>query len=310
MRLKWNLSGLFESNDDFYNEIDNIKRMLSNIKNYENEELDENSFFDMLTEKWNIKELANNILVYGSLMYYKNIKSEECIKLKKVAESFNNQVNSELSFIDRKILNIGKEKINNLIVKNNKLEIYKLSLDNLFRMQEHVQDSDTNEEIKRNNDNIILQLSLYNNALRDIKYGEIEIDGELIEITSSNFTKYISSRDRETREQAYLSVNQKFKDLEKTFASILDLIFGYRIKNAELEKYNSVLQKVLFEENIDSEIIESLIKAVNNNLGLIQKYLKIKSDLLEINEPHLYDFGVPLDNNLKIKYSFEEAVEI
>lgn len=310
MKLKWNLNELFKNNDDFYKEIENIKKLLSNIKKYENKELDENSFFDMLREKWNVKQLSNNVLVYGSLMYYKNIKSEECIELKKVAENFNSQVNTDLNFIDRKILSLGKEKVSDFMTKNNKLTIYKLSLDNLFRMQEHVQDSNTSAEIKRNIDSINSELILYNNTLRDINYGEIEIAGEQVKINSSNFAKFLSSRDRETRKQTYLIVNRRFKNIEETFANILDLIFGYRIKNAELEKYDSVLEKVLFEENIDSKIIEALIKAVNNNLNLIQKYLKIKSDLLGITEPHLYDFGVPLDNNLKIKYSFEEAVEI
>lgn len=68
--------------------------------------------------------------------------------------------------------------------------------------------------------------------------------------------------------------------------------------------------KSLFEENIDFTIIKTLIEVVNSNLNLIQKYLKIKSDLLKIDSPHLYDFGVPLDNNLKIKYTIEEAIEI
>lgn len=310
MNLNWNLEDLFKNNHDFYIEIENINNLLSDIKKYANEKLNENTLFDMLVDKWNIKELTNNVLVYGSLMYYKNVKSKECIELKSVAENFNNQVNLELSFIDRKILNLGKEKIDDFIQKNDKLKIYESSIDNLFRMQEHIQDSDTNKEIKHNIDSINHELNLYNNALRDIKYGEIEIDGKSIEITYSNFAKYLSSRDRETRKQTYLIVNQKFKNLEEIFANILNSIFGYRIKNAELEKYDSVLQKVLFEENIDSKIIESLIKVVNNNLGLIQKYLKIKSDLLNIEDAHLYDFGVPLDDNLNIKYSSSEAVEI
>jgi oligoendopeptidase F len=177
-------------------------------------------------------------------------------------------------------------------------------------MQEHVQDDSINEEITKNINGINSQLNLYNNTLRDIKYGEIEIDGEKIEITSSNFAKYLASRDRKTREKVYLTVNEQFENVKENFADILNTIFDYRNKNAKLEKYNSVLEKVLFEENIDSKIIDSLIKAVNNNLSLIQKYLKIKSDLLGIDDPHLYDFGAPLDNNLKIKYSFEEAVEI
>lgn len=310
MNLKWDLTSLFENNEKFYDGIAKAKKLLSDIKKYSDTELDENSLLNMLDEKWNIKELANNILVYGSLMYYKNINSNECIKLKNDAESFNNEVNLELNFIDRKILDLGKIRVDEYIQKNPQLNTYKLSLDNLFRMQEHVQDDSINEEITKNINGINSQLNLYNNTLRDIKYGEIEIDGEKIEITSSNFAKYLASRDRKTREKVYLTVNEQFENAKENFADILNTIFDYRNRNAKLEKYNSVLEKVLFEENIDSKIIDSLIKAVNNNLSLIQKYLKIKSDLLGIDDPHLYDFGVPLDNNLKIKYSFEEAVEI
>ena len=214
VNLNWNLENLFKNNQDFYMEIENIKNMATDIKKYENEELDEISLYDILNAKWKIKELTNNVLIYGSLMYYKNVKSDECIELKSVAETFNNQVNAELGFIDRKILNLGKEKVEYFISKNSKLYIYKLFLDNLFRMQEHIQDNIINNKIKSNIDNINYELKLYNNALRDIKYGTIEINGERIEITSSNFAKYISSRNREIRKQTYLTFNQNFKDLE------------------------------------------------------------------------------------------------
>lgn len=142
MNLKWDLTDLFDSNEGFYKEFENIKIMLSNIKKYQNLALDENLLIEVLNEKWEIKELANNVLVYGSLMYYKNVNSNECIELKKDAENLNTLVNSELGFIDRKILSLGKEKIEDFINKNDKLEIYKLSLENLFRMQEHIQNDD------------------------------------------------------------------------------------------------------------------------------------------------------------------------
>lgn len=243
-------------------------------------------------------------------MYYKNIDDDECIELKKVGETFNNDVNTELKFTDRKILDLGYEKISNFIFENSKLEIYKLSLDNLFRIEEHIQLDETNKKIKENNDGINEQLSTYNNLLRDIEYGSIDIDGNEIRITSSNFSKYLSSRDRETRKKTYFLINSSFQKEKDYFAKILNKIYSYRIENSNLEKYNSVLEKVLFEENIDSKIINTLIESVNNNLNLIQKYLKIKTDLLEIEEPHLYDINVPLDSNLKIKYSLEEAKEI
>lgn len=309
-KFEWNLQEMFANNQSFYDEINNVKQLLEDIKKYEEAELNSTLLLKLLDKKWKIKEISNNILIYGSLMYYKNVNDNECIELKKIAESFNNDVNTILKFIDRKILALGFKKVSSFIVENPKLEIYKLSLHNLFRLEEHIQPDEINQKIKENCDSINEQLSIYNNLLRDIEYGIINKDGEKIKITSSNFAKYISSRNRDTRKQTYYVVNNAFQKEKDSFANLLNRIYGCRIENSILEKYNSVLEKILFEENINPEIISKLIESVNNNLGLIQNYLKIKSDLLEIEEPHLYDFGVPLDNNLKIKYSLEDAKEI
>ena len=67
---------------------------------------------------------------------------------------------------------------------------------------------------------------------------------------------------------------------------------------------------VLFEENIDSQVITNLIKSVNNNLPLMQKYLSVKGKALGYFEPHLYDYSVPFDNNLKWEYSLEDGIKI
>jgi oligoendopeptidase F len=177
-------------------------------------------------------------------------------------------------------------------------------------LQEHTQDKNVNEKISDNNNCINEQIKKYNNMIRDISYGKIEIDGKTIEINSSNFAKLISSRDRETREKAYLEVNKNFAKEKEDFSNILTELIKYRKENASLEKYNSVLEKTLFSENIDSKILDSLINSVNNNLKLIQRYLKIKANIIGIENPHLYDFNVPIDSNLKTKYSIEEAIEI
>lgn len=309
-KLEWNLQEIIIDNQSFYDEINEVKQLLEEVKKYKSTDLDSNLLLNLLDKKWNIKEICNNILIYGSLMYYKNVNDDECVELKRVAEEFTNDVNMALKFIDRKILDLGVEKVSHFIVENPKLGIYQLALHDLFRLEGHIQSDEINKKIKENNDKINEQLSMYNKLLSNMEYGRIKIDGEEMKITSSNFAKYISSRNRNTRKQAYFSVNHAFFKKRDSFASLLNQIYGCRIENAVLEKYRSVLEKILFEENISSEIINKLIQSVNHNLSLIQQYLKIKSDFLEIEEPHLYDFGVPLDDNLKIKYSLEEAKEI
>lgn len=165
--------------------------------------------FDLLNEKWKIKELTNDIWVYGSIKYYKNIKSSECIELKTVAENFYSEINAELSFIDKMILSLGKEKVERFISLNSDLEIYRLHLDNLFRVEEHVVDSDTSKLVKENIDKINKELTLYNSILKDVEYGNIMIEGEEIEITSSNFAKYTFHQKIEKQENKLIYLLMK-----------------------------------------------------------------------------------------------------
>lgn len=309
-KLEWNLKELFINNDEFYKEIAKIKKLLNRIKKYKDVELDSTTLLKMLNDKWKIKELTNNILIYGSLMYYKNINDEECINLKNTAEKFNNEVNIKLRFIDIKILNLGIKKIDEFMNNNTNLVTYKHSLNNLFRLQKHIQNDDINQKIKVNNNNINNELNIYNGLLKNIKYDSIKVNDKEIELNSMVIGKYLSSRDRNTRKETYFTLNNAYLKDKEEFAKILDKIYENRINNASLEKYNSVLEKTLYEENIDIEIINKLIKSVNNNLSLMQNYLKIKSDILKIEEPHLYDFNVPLDNNLQIKYTISDAKKI
>ena len=72
--MKWNLEELFKNEEELFKEIDNIKVSLSKIKKYESIVLDSKSLVALLDTKWLIKEKANNVLVYCSLKYYKNVK--------------------------------------------------------------------------------------------------------------------------------------------------------------------------------------------------------------------------------------------
>jgi oligoendopeptidase F len=306
--MEWNLEELFKTENDFYNEIENIKTELEKIKQYENIELNKDNLLELLNKKWELKEKSNNVLVYGSLNYYKNIKSEEMINLKTLAEKLNSEVESTLNFIDLKILELGKEKIEQFIKENNNLKTYELYINNLFRMQEHIQDEKTNNKIKQNNNRINELLTKYNTLISEMKFDNIEENGEQIEVTNSNYSKLLQSNNKNTRRQAYLSVDKRYKEKQIEFFKILKEIYELRMENSKLENYDSVLEKVLMKENIDKKIIDTLIKSVNNNLSLIHKYLKIKSKLNNIEKPHIYDFGI--QHNLEIEYPLEQAINI
>lgn len=310
MELKWDLKDLFSNTTEFYQEIEKVKECTQNILSYKNQAFDAQSLYTLLEQYWTIKQRANTILVYGSLRYYKNVHSEECIQMKKVAENLVNQINLDLSFVDQKIIELGPAKVDCFFTENAKLATYSLVINNLFRKQKHVPDSLAASKIADYTNRMQEVGNSYNVLLRDLSYGTIEIDDKQVELSASNVNKYLMSRDRETRRKTYLSLNQAFKKQEDDFANILNSLFHYRILNAKLENYSSVLEKELFEENIDPKIIEVLIQAVTHHLPLMQKYLSLKAAFLQIDNPHLYDLGVPLDQKEKITYTLDEAITI
>lgn len=306
----WNLDNIFKSENEFYESICEVKIKVEELQRYKDTKIDEKNILEMLNDKWSIKELANKILLYGSLKYYKNIASKNCIKLKNDAEEIDVYINAELNFIDRKILECGIKKVNAFLKKNAGLKTYEFYLNNLFRKEKHVPKYFEEKNISENISKINLEINRYNELLRKIDYGEIEIDEQKIKIDINNFIKFLTSENRQLREKVYLEVNRNFKNKGNEFSNILNALIGYRIDNAKHEGYESVLKKVLFEDNLDFKIVDSLIKSVNNNLVFLQKYLQFRASIVGIENPHLYDFSVPIESNLDINFSIEEAVSI
>ena len=309
MNLTWDLSNLFSDNNSFYEEFTNIKDLIIKLKECQNKPFDEASLYEALNAYWEIKKRSNNVLIYGSLKYYQDVNSKETIKLKTDAETFQNEVNLEIQFIESQILSMGREVVLNLINKNPNLKIYHQYLDNLFRIKAHFKPQNS-ASIAKNNNEINEKLTSYNSIINNINYGTILIDGKEEKVTNSNINKFLASFKREVRINAFNLINNAYSSHADEISSILNKIYQNRNLNIDLEEYDSVLNKVLFEENIDPKIIDTLIKSVNDNLGLMQKYLKIKADQIKLDNPHLYDYGVPLVRDLDIEFSIEDAIKI
>lgn len=77
MNLIWDLRELFKNEEEFLNAVDLLKKEVLEFQKNNNCDLNQDSLLYLLDEKWKLKEQTNNILVYASLNYYKDIKSEK-----------------------------------------------------------------------------------------------------------------------------------------------------------------------------------------------------------------------------------------
>ena len=308
--LEWKLSTLVTGEEEFKTKIEEIKDKIEKLEKHKTKSLTKTSLLKLLQETEKIKEEANKILIYGSLCYYKNINDPKTNTLKTQVEEFNNEVDSQLHWVTSKILTLKEQTLKNWIKETPKLQPYTFYLDNLFRLQKHQNKDSNNQKTKENNNAINKQITTYNSLVQNMEYKDIKENHKTIKLTPINYNKFLSSRIKEVRKEAYFSINESYKEKKEEYANILDTIYGYRIENRKLENYSSVLEKVLFEENIDKDVIKTLINSVNKNIPLIEKYFQIKRKVLKEKTLNIYDLNVPLDTSISKTYTIEEAIII
>ena len=308
--LHWNLEGLFSSEEAFSQEIDQVKKEVEKLQQEDIQITDQKTLLYWLDRKWNLKERANTLLVYGSLCYYRDVKNETRIQERELVESLQTEVDLATKKIDGMILSLGKETVLEEMKKEKAYQKYYFSTDCLFRMQEHLVKAKDQDQFKENQKRINQLLTEYNQLIREMEFPTLEIDGRVITLTPSNCQKYFSARDRETRKKAFFCVSEAYQEKAEKYAEILNEIKSLRLENAHLEGYPTLLEKELFVENLKPDMMDTLIQLVHENLPVIQKYFGLKAQALEVTDPHLYDLSVPLNDSISKKYTMEEAIQI
>ncbi|MEG2571012.1 MAG: M3 family oligoendopeptidase, partial [Clostridia bacterium] len=74
--------------------------------------------------------------------------------------------------------------------------------------------------------------------------------------------------------------------------------------------YKSAREMCLSEDNIPCDVYDNLIKAVDESLPSLQKYLALRQRALGLSELHMYDLYTPIVACETRKYTYEEACEL
>ena len=135
-------------------------------------------------------------------------------------------------------------------------------------------------------------------------------EGKKIQITHSNFSVFLKSKNQRVRKDAFEAMYSTFDQFKNTFASMLYGGIKSEIFYSKTRKYESALYASLFQDDISVDVYDNLIKAVNENLHTLNRYVDIKKKFLGLNEIHMYDLYVPLTENFDMKIPYEEAQEI
>lgn len=311
-KYKWDLTRLFAGEKEFKDTINEVNELLDKIVKYNGRVLEnDNTLYEVLSIDEKIDLLIEKLYVYSHLGYYDDMSNTLFQKYKEECLSLVNKSQGLTSFITPELLSSNYDKVKSFITKNKKLEKYSLMLERIFRYKKHVL-SEKEEMILSNMSDILRVPKSTYDAINniDIKFDKVkDSNGKMIELNTSNYSTFLTSKDKKVRRDAF---NKEYKYYKEHINTISSLYIGKVKSNYFISKtrnYNSILEMELFSDNIDVSLYNNLIDITNKSLKYLKHFYRVKSKMLG-SKLHMYDLYVNTSKMPSETISYDNGLKI
>ena len=312
-KYKWDLTKIFKTKEEFNNFYNETKKEITNFSQYENTmDNSAQTFYDTINDYYNISRKLDKLSVYTSLLFDEDTSNNSNQSLKLKISNLYDIWSKTCFFVIPTLLKKEYKDIEKYYKEVPKLKEYETIIKREFRYKEHTL-TDKEEKLLSN------MTKIFNNNYEtyellkdsDLTFGNIKDENNKeVELTCSNYSIYIESRNRRVREEAFKTLYKTYQQFTNTFASTLNGAINENTTIAKIRKFNSTIEWCLYHDELKETIYNNLINTVSQNLPILFKYYDLKKEVLKVDELHLYDIYTPIVEDFEKKYPFDTAKEI
>ena len=310
---KWDIESVYSSLDVYNKDYNIVKDNINKLKNMQDIFLSSStSFKEFLLLDSKTSRLIAKLYTYATRKYDEDTGNSTYQELYGKINNLYQEYSEATSFVVPMILEQDKDTIVGYLDKEKELYDFKHQILDILRYKEHT--------LSKEEEHIITAFSKVLDSSSDtadflmdtdMKFGTIkDEEGREVELTSSNYSTFLNSKNREVRKSAFLNYHKVYGNFKNTLTSTLASTCEALSVSSKLKKYNSSREASLFGDFIPVKLYDNLIKVVHNNLSSLYKYFDVKKKILGLDEFHLYDGYVSTVKNIDKKYSFLEGEKL
>ena len=309
----WKLEDIFANDEAWEKEFQEVKSQIPGAKQFEGK-LGESAetLFKALQYQDQLLESLGKLYAYSHMRYDQDTTNSFYQGLDDRMKNLYAQAGSALAFIVPELLSIDESKLKGFLTEKPDLKLYEHAIEEINLQRPHVLSAEQEAllaEAGEVMDASSNTFGMLNNA--DLAFPSIKDEnGEEVEITHGRYIRFLESSDQRVRRDAFKAVYETYGNFRNTFASTLSGNVKKDNFNARIRKYESARQAALAANNIPESVYDNLVKAVSENLHLLQRYIKLRKKVLGLSELHMYDLYTPLVKDVKMEIKYEEAKDI
>ena len=308
--FQWHLERIFKTDEEFQKEIKAVRKQIDEFAKLEGHTTESaKTFYRSITAGNEIERRLNKLYTYASMKSDEDVANTENQAKKEQVVNLYNYASSKMYFQTPELLNTEKEVIESFYQAEPKLLEHKTNIEEVYRYKPHTLPKEEEKLLSNLSSAFGNDETTYGYLTdSDLDFGTIhDENGVEVPLTDTNFSIYIKSPKREVRKEAFERLYEVYKQFQNTITATFNGAIKQNVAMAHIKHYKTSFEAALFGDELDPKVYDTLVSSVRNHLDVLHDYYRLRKEVLNLKELHLYDVYTNLVPDTDTKYPFETA---
>ncbi len=249
---------------------------------------------------------------FPQLHFDLNQKDNEILARLQQVQQVLAEYSARTSWFAPEILTIDQGTMEEWIAGEERLKPYEFPISEVYRNQEHVRSEEGEEILAFGSRFRQSPVSVYQAlTTADVEFNTVELsDGESVKVTYAKYGNILRThREQSDRQKAFRALYSLYEDRKNTFAAIYSSICQRDWAQAQARRYESTAAASLDARNVPVSVLETLIETATEGRAPLQRYHKLRKEVLGLEEYQPYDGMLPL-LDLETEYPYDEVLPL
>lgn len=307
---KWDLSGLFASEEEFESLFSLAEKEIEEFAPLNRKFTVENTL-EVLKKESSLIRKIERLYLYSHLKKDENTAAAKYQALQSRCQSLITKMSMATAFVSPQLAKLSFSDLQKMKAMPEYANFTTL-IDEVIREKKHILSEKEEKIISSIGDfagDFRTIFGMLDNA--DLKFGSVKnSDGEMVELSHGMYSLLLQDASQEVRASAFKTYYESYIGMINTIAATYAGSVKKDCVLSSLRGYKSALDKALERDSVPTKVYNNLISAVRKGTPSVHKYVAFRKKALKLKELHMYDMYVALTGEYKLSLGYDEAYEL
>lgn len=308
--LTWDLTQIYPNEEAWEQSRARVASALPDLGRFQGHLGDSGKMLaDALSRQLDIRKELDRVGAYAFMLADQDTRDSHHAEMRQASQQLTTQFESSIAYFRPELLQLGPERVHQLVAQDNRLIPYQPLLDDILRGSSHTLSSGE-EKVAAQAGELLDSGQSVHSVLTDadLPYPEVTLSGgRKVRLDAAGYTRYRGEPNRADRVRVFQAFWGRYQQFRRTLGATLACQVKGHLFDKEVHHYSSCVEAALFPNDVPPEVYHQLLRDVHANLPTLHRYLKLRRKLMKLPQLGYEDLYAPIVAGLKTSYTPAEA---